>query len=385
MNFLVNTVGLDTSLERKQEISILDKSITAPLTEDQSKLLNGADAVQSLLSEIPTSTPDLPPLELAASIKNDLLGNHHVRGPKLDLGTGSLPRIEDGKQGGIRTREVKEKVSPEPVLPTPILPFSMPRGAPFQCERMRVVDNEPPEFRQATLHESLMSAPGKFSSLASAPPTLGDMGLMMHQIPTIQNQMSTRTTVSSKRKKPLTKKDMDLRRQKHKRVENRRRKKISTLFTRLSTALGCVGADKATILQNALNYIERTKLNGLTTLRETFGDLSNGTPAKAQLESFTKTPMTLIDTKRMLMLGNQAFKSTFNVQEQQGYINMLKMVHGVDVLNLQKNIIECQKGIRSSFYQDVTVTIGDKVQVARMFVVMLTSCWHFIACWRLIT
>jgi hypothetical protein len=56
-----------------------------------------------------------------------------------------------------------------------------------------------------------------------------------------------------------------LRRYKHKEVEVRRRRKISTLFTELSDLLDCGPTDKASILSIATRFIKRAKSKGVKT------------------------------------------------------------------------------------------------------------------------
>jgi len=280
--------------------------------------------------------------------------------------------------------------------------------------------NEDHQMLQARqiLHDSLASAPGGgFSSLASAPAALGELSsrLLFGNPDAVASRqqsetaMSVRTTYSgSKRKKKhLSKKEIMIRRQKHKKVEDRRRKRISNLFKRLAEACGCSGADKASILQNALNCIERGGISqqqqqkqqqqqqqqhnmkivsqpqqkSSSEMKPIMTLTSN--PFTSMHESVVMTkPLTLLDSKRMLLLGNLSFRKLFKV-EGQGYLNVLSFMEGIDVLDLKKRVIQCQKGGMETFYQDVRVNVGGEIHIARMYTSMLMSRWHFITLWTI--
>eukprot|EP00471_Norrisiella_sphaerica_P003630 CAMPEP_0184487032 /NCGR_PEP_ID=MMETSP0113_2-20130426/9029_1 /TAXON_ID=91329 /ORGANISM="Norrisiella sphaerica, Strain BC52" /LENGTH=464 /DNA_ID=CAMNT_0026869175 /DNA_START=155 /DNA_END=1549 /DNA_ORIENTATION=- len=297
-------------------------------------------------------------------------------------------------------------------------PLQIPSGAPFSSflnngdlaaqmsynlSGNTAAHNQLMQQTQRIIHDSLASSPGAgFSSLASAPAALGDLrDLLLPQH--TDNRLSVRTTVSgSKRKKKvLSEREILIRRQKHKKVEDRRRKRISNLLKKLAEACGCPGADKASILQNALNRIEQVNSQqqqqqqhpgGVQGMMQQLGKGQTSQSQKMQalspLSSMEESaivtkPLTLLDTKRMLLLSNFSFRKLFKV-ENQGYINLLSLVEGVDVLDLQKRLVRCQKGEMESFYQDVRVNIGGEMHIARMFTSMLVSRWHFITLWTIV-
>lgn len=228
-----------------------------------------------------------------------------------------------------------------------------------------------------------------------------------------------------RKKKPLSAKDIAIRRQKHKKVENRRRKRITALLQRLAHVCGCPGADKASILQNALDRLEgidsgktqhssiqqpgqpqeglrnvQHQMSGQMRIHEMpamqhrnsmaapvqskFTPITTIDPLSTMDEiSIVTKPFTLLDSKRMLLLSNFAFRKLFRVEDQ-GYINLLSLVERDDIDGLQKRLQQCQSGQMESFYQDVRVNIEGEMHVARMFTSMLVSRWHFITLWSVI-
>mmetsp|Transcript_13764 Transcript_13764/g.27846 ORF Transcript_13764/g.27846 Transcript_13764/m.27846 type:complete len:494 (-) Transcript_13764:133-1614(-) len=274
-------------------------------------------------------------------------------------------------------------------------PIQIPSGAPFAASftqpalggdsKASTITNLNVDFKkqlmqhtQQIIHESLASAPGNFSSLASAPASLGEIRELL-TAPNTESRMSTRTTFSStkRKKKALTPKDIALRRAKHKKVENRRRKRISTLFTKLSQACGCLGADKASILQNALTRIEM----GMNSVPASTPQVPQANaPQSAEDINMVNKPMTLLDSKRMLFLSNFTFKKAFKVEDE-GYVNVFTFLQRSDVMNLQKHLVQCQKGQSKAFYLDVTVNIQGEFKIVRMYTSMLVSRWHFVTVW----
>eukprot|EP00468_Gymnochlora_sp_CCMP2014_P007875 CAMPEP_0167749434 /NCGR_PEP_ID=MMETSP0110_2-20121227/5403_1 /TAXON_ID=629695 /ORGANISM="Gymnochlora sp., Strain CCMP2014" /LENGTH=375 /DNA_ID=CAMNT_0007634583 /DNA_START=218 /DNA_END=1345 /DNA_ORIENTATION=- len=359
-------------------------SISVPTLPDQPKSSNPMTSINpiSTLPMSPFVEPNPIIRKQTDKVKNRLLQMSHSA-PSL-LNSGSLNNQ------------------------TAFFPVPIPAGAPFASPMGGKGEIPIASIGGGTKqHESMTTLPDEmFSSILSAPASLTDLRTgMMNGTGAEARHFSTRTTPtgSKRKKKQLSKTELFIRRQKHKKVENRRRKRIANLFGRLSDALKCHGADKASILEKALERIQNTekafKQKNIGKVEESSSfsmmeseskalksiDAKSVEMAMLEMKKFSSVPLTLIDAKNMILLSNSSFMKKFHVNSGNSpYVNLGKFVSGVDFLKLKQHFSTCQKEQLDEFQQIVSVNLNGTLCMARIYATLLLTRTHFIARWVLL-
>jgi hypothetical protein len=108
--------------------------------------------------------------------------------------------------------------------------------------------------------------------------------------PSDENRALNSATASAEARRTHQETSASIRRDKHKQVEIRRRKKINNLFAQLSDELDCGPTDKASILAAALNYIRRSKQSGVPiNVSQQYATAENPSLSPAQTSSDAKS------------------------------------------------------------------------------------------------
>jgi len=162
--------------------------------------------------------------------------------------------------------------------------------------------------------------------------------------------------------------DRKLKREKHNQVERRRRGKISTLFSSLADALNCKGADKAKILETALECAHNHNI------QEHYKRFGADQMATA-----------ILDSKSMILMIDAAFMGIFQIQPIDGRVQLAAIISPNSHREIQNNIYSCQSGSSSKFEQmAICSTSSGHIVHARISATMLLIPWFFVTKWHVV-